>query len=117
MKLKKSLFFCLILCAATATSCAAENIYRELATVERKEKNFDAKYECSEQRQSDMTQYAIDVYSLWDNELNYMWKRLKKILDKETMNALAIEERKWIADKEKKMKEAGAWAEGGAIQI
>ena len=53
---------------------------------------------------------------LWDDELNSIWGRLKDKLDDDTMSKLTEDERNWIADKEAKVKAAGADPEGGSLQ-
>ena len=56
------------------------------------------------------------LYKLWDDELNSIWGRLKEKLDKETMEALTLEEKEWIKYKEAEVKKAGAEWEGGSMQ-
>ena len=41
---------------------------------------------------------------------------LKDTLDKESMEALTAEERKWIGEKDKLVEEAGAMYEGGTME-
>ena len=66
--------------------------------------------------QGDMNQLSAQMYKLWDDELNSIWGRLKDKLDDDTMSKLTEDERNWIADKEAKVKAAGADAEGGSLQ-
>lgn len=66
--------------------------------------------------QGDMNQLSAQMYKLWDDELNSIWERLKDKLDDDTMSKLTEDERNWIADKEAKVKAAGADAEGGSLQ-
>ena len=65
--------------------------------------------------QGDMNQLSAQMYKLWDDELNSIWERLKDKLDDDTMSKLTEDERNWIADKEAKVKAAGADAEGGSF--
>ena len=62
--------------------------------------------------QGDMNQLSAQMYKLWDDELNSIWGRLKDKLDDDTMSKLTEDERNWIADKEAKVKAAGADSEG-----
>ena len=66
--------------------------------------------------QGDMNQLSAQMYKLWDDELNSIWGRLKDKLDDDTMSKLTEDERNWIADKEAKVKAAGADSEGGSLQ-
>lgn len=65
--------------------------------------------------QTDMNIISMDIYTVWDDCLNSIWRILKENLSEEAMAALTAEERNWIAEKEKAVKEAGAGAEGGSI--
>ena len=43
--------------------------------------------------QGDMNQLSAELYALWDDELNSIWKRIKNKLDADAMEALTKEER------------------------
>lgn len=66
--------------------------------------------------QGDMNALASEMYWAWDDELNSLWRFLKKTLDKDTMSALTNEQLQWISDKEAAVAAAGAEAEGGSLQ-
>ena len=59
---------------------------------------------------------SLQLYQLWDNELNSIWSRLKETLDEDTMTTLTQEERDWIKTKDSAVEEAGKDAEGGSLQ-
>lgn len=66
--------------------------------------------------QSEMNQLSGEIYTLWDDELNSMWKRIKEILPKDEMARLTEEEIAWISEKEAQVAAAGAQWEGGSMQ-
>ena len=55
-------------------------------------------------------------YQLWDNELNSLWDRLTAEVTPAQKENLLIQQREWIKEKEKKIKEAGEEAAGGTLQ-
>ncbi len=68
------------------------------------------------QTQLDMTEISNEMYLVWDDTLNIIWRILQSELDEDAMDALTIEERAWIAEKETAVKEAAEGCEGGSIQ-
>lgn len=66
--------------------------------------------------QQDLNKHAFELYTLWDDELNSIWARMKTILDEEVMAQITQEELRWIDEKENAIKEAGKEAEGGSMQ-
>lgn len=65
--------------------------------------------------QSDMNDLSYDIYMLWDDLLNDMWKTIKESLDEEAMNELLKEQREWIDEKELAVKEEGEAYAGGSM--
>lgn len=65
--------------------------------------------------QGDMNVAAGEIYQLWDNALNEVWRILKANMDEEDFEPLLEEQRVWIAEKESEMEAAGAEAEGGTM--
>lgn len=65
--------------------------------------------------QSTINMSAEELYILWDNELNSMWARIKKILPEDTFAALTEEQLAWIADKEAAVAAAAAEIGGGSM--
>lgn len=57
--------------------------------------------------QSDMEEAAEELFQVWDDSLNFVWRMLKSELDAAAMEALRTEEREWIASKEAEVKAAG----------
>lgn len=43
-----------------------------------------------------MNQLSAELYALWDDELNSIWKRIKNKLDADAMEALTKEERVYV---------------------
>ena len=65
--------------------------------------------------QATINMSAEELYTLWDNELNSMWARIKEILPEDTFAALTEEQLAWIADKEASV--AAAVAEIGGSSM
>lgn len=95
---------------------AESAIGQELAKVEEKATAIDKKLENEDLTQTEMDELAEQQYKLWDEELNSIWKRLKETLDEEDMTRLTQEEKTWISEKDKQVKEAGADYDGGSLQ-
>ena len=54
---------------------------------------------------NELTEYytekiQIEIYQLWDDELNHLWEYLKETVDEQTMQKLLLEQREWIEKKE-----------------
>lgn len=64
-----------------------------------------------------MNYLSAELYSLWDDELNSIWKRLKNTLDSGTMDQLMQEERRWVAEKQKQVEAVGKEWAGGTGQM
>lgn len=95
---------------------ADTDIDTELSEVEAKEQELVAKLQKGDLTQIEMNQTSYEIYKLWDDELNSIWARLKTTLPEDEMTKLTTEQKQWISDKEKAVKEAGAECEGGSIQ-
>lgn len=63
-----------------------------------------------------MNEISEQLYQVWDEALNGVWKVLKKNLDKGVMAALTEEERTWIEEKEEAVRKAGEEYAGGSMQ-
>lgn len=88
----------------------------EILEVERKAKDLNTKLD-NAMNQLDMNEISSELYKLWDKELNDLWNRIKEKNDKTSMQQLVEDEKAWIKDKEKKIKEAGLAYEGGSMQL
>ncbi|MCM1048599.1 MAG: DUF1311 domain-containing protein [Clostridiales bacterium] len=93
----------------------AGKIEMKIASAEEKNAELEAKLE-KDITQLDMNETAKEIFQLWDDTLNAVWKLFENTLIEEDMEALRVEEREWIAQKDAKVKEAGAEYEGGSIQ-
>ena len=65
--------------------------------------------------QLEMNMTSKELYDLWDGALNYLWGEVKDTLSEEEFAVLLEEQRVWIAEKEKAVKEEGKESEGGSI--
>lgn len=87
----------------------------EIAAVQSQANDLETKL-ATAQTQLEMNETAAEIYRLWDDELNVLWKRLKETLDSATMDALTKEEHAWISAKEQEMAAAGGEFAGGSMQ-
>lgn len=88
----------------------------ELASVEQQAGDYENKLEHENLTQLELNTISGQLYQLWDDELNWIWFRIKAKLDSDSMNTLTKEEKKWITYKEKEIEKAGAQYEGGTMQ-
>lgn len=86
----------------------------ELAEIEQKEKKLTEGIESMSQQ--DMNRTYEEIYTLWDDELNSIWKRIKERIDEERMKELTKEEKDWIEYKEARVKRAGEEFLDGSAQ-
>lgn len=66
-------------------------------------------------KQVDMNELSYEIYMVWDDTLNDLWQVLKETLDEAVMNGLLEEQRAWITEKEKEVKQVGETVSGGSI--
>lgn len=63
-----------------------------------------------------MNETAKEMYRLWDDTLNAVWKLLEANLSESDMEVLRKEESEWIASKEAEVQAVGLENEGGSLQ-
>ena len=100
----------------TTETEAETSIESELQKIEEKAAAMQEDLSSGELTQQEMNTLSLQLYQLWDNELNSIWSRLKETLDEDTMTTLTQEERDWIKTKDSAVEEAGKDAEGGSLQ-
>lgn len=66
--------------------------------------------------QQEMNAKSYEWFTLWDDELNSLWKRIESELSEEQKNAVLEEQVAWIKRKEQNIIAAGAGAYGGTLQ-
>ena len=93
----------------------SERIYMEISYAVEQEKEVEKKQEEAES-QSEMNTAAGEMYQLWDDTLNAVWKLLEANLNEADMDALRKEEKEWIASKEAEVQAVGLEVEGGSLQ-
>lgn len=64
--------------------------------------------------QREMTAKAGELYTLWDDALNYLWAELEKLMPEDEFSLLLEEQLAWIAQKEEAVAESGKQFEGGS---
>ena len=65
--------------------------------------------------QADMNTLSMEIYQVWDDVLNDLWKNLKETLDEETMDDLLQEQRTWIKENEAEVQKAREEVGGGSL--
>lgn len=97
------------------SSAEAETIQDEIARIEGKAYEYEDDISNAE-TQLEMNLYSGDLYQLWDDELNSLWKRLSKELTPEMKKKVLNQQRAWIKRKDENVKSAGDMVDGGSIQ-
>ncbi len=92
------------------------DITAEVAEIEKKSEEMNNRLKTEDLNQSMMNLLAKDIYVLWDDEINQVWKYLKDTLDKDEMDNLTSVQKEWIVKKENEVKKAGSEYEGGSIR-
>jgi len=92
------------------------SIDQELAAVEEKSQEMYERLGSGELTQIEMNQLSLELFQLWDEELNSLWSRLMDKLDADEKEQLKEEEREWIKKKDQEVKAAGSEMEGGSMQ-
>lgn len=100
---------------APSQQSLSEKIAVEISRTEEQEKAVEKKQKAAT-TQPEMNTTAEEMYRLWDDTLNAVWKLLEASLDEADMDALREEELQWIASKEAEVRAAGLENEGGSIQ-
>lgn len=90
-------------------------IATEISYAEEREKEVEKKQQ-EAVTQLEMNETAEEMYRLWDDTLNAVWRLLESDLNEEDMEALRKEERAWIAYKDAEVQAAGLENEGGSMQ-
>lgn len=93
----------------------SERIAKEISDAEEQEKEIEKKQR-EAVTQMDMNITAAQMYQMWDNTLNVVWKLLEANLNEADMEVLRKEERAWIASKEAQVQAVGQECGGGSIQ-
>ena len=99
----------------TTRQSLSERIAMEISSAEEREKEVEKKQEDAV-TQPEMNETAGEMYRLWDDALNAVWKFLEEDLNKADMEVLRKEEIEWIAFKDAEVQAAGAENEGGSLQ-
>ncbi len=100
---------------ATFQPSLSDEIATEISYAKEREKEIEKKQK-EAVTQMDMNETAAEMYQLWDDALNTVWKLLEANLSESDMEVLRKEEREWIAFKEAEVQAAGQECEGGSIQ-
>ena len=95
--------------------CHAESIQEEITKIEKEADNYKFTLENTEPQQYKNI-ISYELYRLWDNELNSLWKRLFKEVNTTEKKKLLIQQKEWINRKKENIKIAGQPYEGGSIQ-
>lgn len=93
----------------------SERIAMEISVAEEQEKEVKKKQE-EAATQLEMNETAEEMYQLWDDTLNVVWKLLESDLNESDMEILRKEEKEWIASRDAEVQAAGLENEGGSLQ-
>lgn len=93
----------------------AETIQDEITRIQGKAYEYESDIFNAE-TQLERNLYSGDLYQLWDDELNSLWKRLSKELNPEMKKKVLKQQRAWIKRKDENVKSAGDMVSGGSIQ-
>lgn len=93
----------------------SDEISAEISCAEEQEKVVEKKQQEAD-TQSEMNETAKEMYQLWDDTLNAVWKLLEANLSESDMEVLRKEENEWIVSKEAEVQAAGQENEGGSLQ-
>lgn len=93
----------------------AETIQDEITRIQGKAYEYESDIFNAE-TQLKRNLYSGDLYQLWDDELNSLWKRLSKELNPEMKKKVLKQQRAWIKRKDENVKSAGDMVSGGSIQ-
>ena len=93
----------------------SERIAMEISIAGEQEKEVEKKQE-EAATQPEMNETAEEMYQLWDDTLNVVWKLLEADLNESDMETLRKEEKEWIASRDAEVQAAGLENEGGSLQ-
>lgn len=93
----------------------SERIAMEISIAGEREKEVEKKQE-EAVTQLEMNETAKEMYQLWDDTLNVVWKLLESDLNESDMEILRKEEKEWIASRDAEVQAAGLENEGGSLQ-
>ncbi len=93
----------------------SEKLSAYMTSLKEQSDAIKASLEKEELTQLEMNTKSEELYKLWDDALNYLWKELKAKLPEDEFAKLLDAQRIWIADKEKTVEEAGKEVEGGSM--
>ena len=99
-----------------AAEASESDIDRELSELASQAAEMENRIYDEALSQSELNQLSAELYVLWDDELNSIWRRIREILPEEEMAQLTSEELAWIDEKEAAIAEAGAEFAGGSMQ-
>lgn len=97
----------------------SERIAMEISYAEEREKEVEKEIEKMQEEavtQTEMNETAKEMYQLWDDTLNAVWRLLEANLNEDDMEVLRKEERAWIASKDAEVQAVGLENGGGSLQ-
>lgn len=97
----------------------SERIAMEISYAEEREEEVEKKIEKMQEEavtQTEMNETAKEMYQLWDDTLNAVWRLLEANLNEADIEVLRKEEREWIASKDAEVQAVGLENGGGSLQ-
>lgn len=97
------------------TQSLKDGVKELVASAQELAASLEASIEKDTLSQTEYNEKAQQLYKVWDDALNSVWKVLTETLPEEERKLLQEEEREWIAKKEQEITKAGAEVEGGSM--
>ncbi len=97
----------------------SEKIAMEISYAEEREKEVEKEIEKMQEEavtQTEMNETAKEMYQLWDDTLNAVWRLLEANLNEADIEVLRKEEREWIASKDAEVQAVDLENGGGSLQ-
>ena len=98
-----------------SSSDIIEDAKQMLSTVEEQVSVLENSISQGPLTQADYNEKTKEIYDLWDDALNMIWKSLKETKSADEMQTISKEEKEWISFKEQETEKAGAGYEGGTM--
>ena len=98
------------------TSFDVSQLEDKLKNIQERSEILKNKLDHEDMSQMEMNQISGDLYTLWDDFLNEVWKNIQNKLPQAKMQELTNEQLEWIRVKEEKIAAEGKQYEGGSIR-
>lgn len=122
MMMKKSVFMLMLTAVLLTAGCGTVTEHKStpdyddyMSSVKEQSNRIKQFLEQDALTQADMNAKSKQLHELWDEAMNVLWSELKTHLPEEEFAVLQDEQRVWMAEREKRVKEAGEKYAGGSV--